>query len=123
RPQCSRSVDGGLYVCQRAAGQTLRDSEYLRQPLPARHAWSGIRCTPWLARKGSGSDSIGAAHENVIGGARQMDPAKHHRYAAAPNHYRFSSLVLGIVKSPQFQTNMKLTQSKAREIAVDLGGR
>ena len=41
---------------------------------------------------------------------------------AAPNHYRFSSLVLGIVKSPQFQTNMKLTQSKAREIAVDLGG-
>ena len=41
---------------------------------------------------------------------------------AAPNQYRFSSLVLGIVKSPQFQTNMKLTESKAREIAVDLGG-
>src|SRR5207248_7107664 len=28
---------------------------------------------------------------------------------AAPNHYRFSSLIVGIVKSPQFQTNMKLT--------------
>ena len=37
---------------------------------------------------------------------------------AAPNNYRFSSLVLGIVKSPQFRTNMKLTETKTREIAV-----
>jgi hypothetical protein len=37
---------------------------------------------------------------------------------AAARNYRFSSIVLGIVKSPQFQTNMKLTQDKVREIAV-----
>jgi hypothetical protein len=36
---------------------------------------------------------------------------------ASKNDYRFSSLVLGIIKSPQFQTNMKLTESKTREIA------
>jgi hypothetical protein len=37
---------------------------------------------------------------------------------AAPTNYRFSSLVLGIVKSAQFQANMKLTENKVREIAV-----
>jgi hypothetical protein len=36
---------------------------------------------------------------------------------ASKNDYRFSSLVFGIIKSPQFQTNMKLTESKTREIA------
>jgi cytochrome c551/c552 len=36
---------------------------------------------------------------------------------AGKNNYRFSSIVLGIVKSPQFQTNMKLTDSKTREVA------
>ena len=29
---------------------------------------------------------------------------------ATSNNYKFSSLILGIVKSPQFQTNMKLTE-------------
>ena len=37
---------------------------------------------------------------------------------AAAKDYRFSSLVLGIIKSPQFQTNMKLTDNKVHEIAV-----
>ena len=36
---------------------------------------------------------------------------------AARNSYRFSSLVLGIVKSDAFRMNMKLTQSQARAIA------
>jgi hypothetical protein len=36
---------------------------------------------------------------------------------AGKNNYRFSSIVLGIVKSPQFQTNMKSTDSKVREVA------
>jgi hypothetical protein len=36
---------------------------------------------------------------------------------AGTKNYRFSSIVLGVVKSPQFQTNMKLTQSNVREIA------
>ena len=36
---------------------------------------------------------------------------------AGGKDYRFSSLVLGIVKSPQFQTNMKLTDTKVHEIA------
>jgi hypothetical protein len=36
---------------------------------------------------------------------------------AAGKDYRFSSLVLGIIRSPQFQTNMKLTENKVREIA------
>jgi len=37
---------------------------------------------------------------------------------AGTKDYRFSSLVLGVVKSPQFQTNMKLTQSTVRDIAT-----
>jgi hypothetical protein len=36
---------------------------------------------------------------------------------ASAKDYRFSALVLGIIRSPQFQTNMKLTQSTVREIA------
>jgi hypothetical protein len=42
---------------------------------------------------------------------------------AAPNNYRFSSLVLGIVKSPAFQTNMKLpntTEQAARQAAGEV---
>ena len=34
---------------------------------------------------------------------------------AARNEYRFSSLILGIVKSPPFQMKIKLQQSAARE--------
>ena len=34
----ARSADGELHVPQRAAGAALRDSERLRQPVPARHA-------------------------------------------------------------------------------------
>jgi hypothetical protein len=41
---------------------------------------------------------------------------------AAAKDYRFSSLIVGIVKSAQFQNNMKLTENKVREIAMDLGG-
>jgi hypothetical protein len=37
---------------------------------------------------------------------------------AARNNYRFSSLVLGIIKSPQFQTNMKVIENKVREVAA-----
>jgi hypothetical protein len=37
---------------------------------------------------------------------------------ASGKDYRFSSLVLGIAKSPQFQSNMKRTGSRVREIAV-----
>jgi hypothetical protein len=36
---------------------------------------------------------------------------------AARNNYRFSSLVLGVVKSDAFRMNMKLTESQANEIA------
>ena len=36
---------------------------------------------------------------------------------AASNNYRFSSLVLGIVRSAAFQSNMKLTENKIRETA------
>ncbi len=37
---------------------------------------------------------------------------------AARNNYRFSSLVLGIVKSEPFRMNMKLTQGKSPEVAL-----
>jgi hypothetical protein len=37
---------------------------------------------------------------------------------AATKDYAFSSLVLGIVKSPQFQTNAKLTANPGRDIAA-----
>jgi hypothetical protein len=36
---------------------------------------------------------------------------------AAPSNYRFSSLVLGIVKSPEFQMNMKTAPAKTVEAA------
>ena len=36
---------------------------------------------------------------------------------AASNDYRFSSLIVGIVKSNAFQRNMKLTENKVRETA------
>ena len=35
-------------------------------------------------------------------------------HEAAPNKYRFSSIILGIVKSPAFQTNMKLEEHTER---------
>ena len=34
---------------------------------------------------------------------------------SAPNNYKFSSLVLGIVKSPAFQTNMKVTEANTQQ--------
>ena len=38
RSQRARPAQGGLHLSQRAAGEALRDSQRLRQPLPARHA-------------------------------------------------------------------------------------
>ena len=38
RSQRARPAQGGLHLSQRAAGEALRDSPRLRQPLPARHA-------------------------------------------------------------------------------------
>ena len=35
-PECARFAAGGLYVSERTAGETLRDTECVRQPLPAR---------------------------------------------------------------------------------------
>jgi hypothetical protein len=36
--------------------------------------------------------------------------------ASAPNNYRFSSLVLGIVKSQQFQMNMKTADTPVTQV-------
>jgi hypothetical protein len=36
---------------------------------------------------------------------------------AAPANYRFSSLILGIVKSPAFQTNMKPTEANQQRVS------
>jgi hypothetical protein len=35
-------------------------------------------------------------------------------HEAAPNNYKFSSLVMGVVKSEAFQTNMKQAQNETR---------
>ncbi len=54
RPQRARSAERELHVRQRAAGEALRHSEHLWQPVPPRHAHG--RCAPRAARPGQHSD-------------------------------------------------------------------
>ncbi len=81
-PQRPRSADGGLHVPERTARQSLRHSERLRQPLPARDA---ERSTS--ARACSATASIltvtSYADPDVAGAARQVAARKHPRCAAA----------------------------------------
>ena len=77
-PQRARAADGGLHVRQRAAGPPLRDSERVRQPLPARDD------SPMRNRRGLlGQASILcrdlAPQPDVAGVARQVDSGKHPR--------------------------------------------
>ena len=60
------------YVRQRAAGPSLRDSEYLRHAVPARHARQGARDASWPARSGQPADRVVATRSDLAGAARQV---------------------------------------------------
>ena len=76
RPQRAGPAARGLHVRQRAAGQALRDSERVRQPLPPRHPRREQRARR-AARPRQHPDGDVVRQPHVAGASRQVDPREH----------------------------------------------